>query len=128
MFCLLGRQEYVRTPVKVHRLGPLFPLSSDPSTSTSTSTSASASTFVPSTPPPLPSPENLTPPIDAEIYIWCAPLEDLEARLWDFGTFVRDNAHKWVGEGEGEVGNGEYGEVDRRREMGGNIVRGAGEA
>lgn len=41
----------------------------------------------------------------------------LEPMLWSYAEFVRDKAHRWVSAKE----EGEYAEVDRRREMNGKI-------
>ena len=41
--------------------------------------------------------------------------------MWEYEQFVRDNAWKWVGNGAAD--NKDYLEVDKRREMGGVIVR-----
>ena len=56
----------------------------------------------------------------AEVYLWTDPLSRLSTDLWSFEDFMRDSAHRWVGE-EGET-RGEYAEVDRRRAMGGFIT------
>lgn len=56
--------------------------------------------------------------LSAETYIWTSPLSRLSPSLWSFEDFLRDSAHKWVG-AEGEA---EYAEVDRRREMRGDIT------
>ncbi|KAI0041918.1 hypothetical protein FA95DRAFT_1525981 [Auriscalpium vulgare] len=106
--------EYVRTLVAVHPLGPSAPLPSDV-------TPTVESAYVPTTPAPLPSPSELTATATAETYVWKAPVTDLEQELWSFETFVRDNAWKWVGEGAEK--QEEYQEVDRRKEMRGEIVR-----
>ncbi|KAI0065101.1 hypothetical protein BV25DRAFT_1822215 [Artomyces pyxidatus] len=106
--------EYSRTPVFVHRLGPLSSLASG-------STTNVESDFVPTSPPPLTATTDLSATLPAETYVWKAPVSQLEDRIWSFETFVKENAWKWVGSGPDEVE--EYGEVDRRREMGGSIVR-----
>jgi len=41
--------------------------------------------------------------------------------LWSFEDFVQNNAWKWVGVGAAD--NEDFREVDRRRAMGGFIVR-----
>lgn len=55
--------------------------------------------------------ENL---VEAQVYIWIAPLSLLIPELWSYDTFIRDSAHKWVGPGEDVDEN--YKEVDRRRQ------------
>lgn len=67
--------------------------------------------------------DNLPEPVEAETYIWCLPTSHVENKLWDFETFVKENAHKWIGEKASEE-NEDYLEVDRRRAMNGNISRG----
>lgn len=114
----LSRQEYARDRIAVHPLGPLVPLSSiSPATS---------SNLAPSDPPPIPSLETIAtthPPVQAHTYIWISPLEELKPDIWDFADFVRTNAWKWVGDGDAVKENEFYGEVDKRRDMGGVIVR-----
>ncbi|KAK4698914.1 hercynylcysteine S-oxide lyase, partial [Phenoliferia sp. Uapishka_3] len=54
--------------------------------------------------------------IAAETYLWKGSmLHRLEPSLWSFADFMRDKAHRWVGQSESD----EYAEVDRRRAMGG---------
>ena len=55
----------------------------------------------------------------ALVYVWIAPRARLEPDLWSFEDFLRDKAHRWVGNGVDEA---EYREVDRRRQMEGKIV------
>ena len=43
----------------------------------------------------------------------------LESNLWSFEDFIRDKAHRWIGNGAIEA---EYTEVDRRRQMEGKIT------
>lgn len=69
---------------------------------------------------------------EAHAYIWAAPLERLEGRVWDFAEFARQKANRWVRRGldtDGEPSadgvddaEGEYYEVDRRRAMAGQIT------
>ncbi|KAI0777106.1 hypothetical protein BC629DRAFT_632620 [Irpex lacteus] len=110
--------EYARDRIAVHPLGPLVPLSSiSPATS---------SNLAPSDPPPIPALETIPtnhPPVQAHTYIWISPLEELKPDIWDFADFVRTNAWKWVGDGDAVKENEFYGEVDKRRDMGGVIVR-----
>ena len=96
----------------MHPLVQFTPLSADDS---------SDATIVPNTPPPVPPLASLDPPHPAHIYIWTDPLSRLLPEIWDYEQFVRDNAWKWVGDGSAD--NQDYREVDRRREMGGEIVR-----
>jgi hypothetical protein len=35
--------------------------------------------------------------VDAEVYIWIAPIEWLRRDLWDYETFVREKVRFWVG-------------------------------
>lgn len=118
-------QEYTRD------LAPIYPLSS-PTSLSSLSSSSPPSTHSPyphpkstsTLPPALPhshTPAALPAPIFAHTYIWCHPPSQLEPRLWSFEEFVANNAWKWVG--VGGDGNRDFLEVDRRREMGGFILR-----
>lgn len=52
--------------------------------------------LIPPTPAPLPPDEQLSGALDAEAYIYSAPVEDLEAELWSYEEFVRTNAWKWI--------------------------------
>ncbi|KAF9533824.1 hypothetical protein CPB83DRAFT_844578 [Crepidotus variabilis] len=49
---------------------------------------------LPQHPPPLPPRDDLPPPIPAETYIYVCD-KDLEAELWSYEDFVRQNAWKW---------------------------------
>lgn len=91
VFGYLSHQQYTRKKVKVHRLGILLPPASRENPS-------AESTVVPTTPPALPAPENLTAPVEAETYIWCMPISHLEKKIWSYETFVEQNAYKWIGE------------------------------
>lgn len=64
------------------------------------------------------SPSELGEPVEANVYIWVAPISLLEPQLWSYEVFMRDNAWKWVGSGQERE---EYAEVDRRRAMNGII-------
>jgi hypothetical protein len=89
------------------------------------STVEGESDLTPSTPDPLPPnpSEALYPPIECETYIWSSYPEELTKEPWSFHDFIRLNAWKWLpGETEG-VEHQDYLEVDRRREMEGEIVR-----
>jgi len=77
---------------------------------------------------PLPSaaphshhPSSLPQPILANTYVWCKPPTWCTPSLWSFEDFVKNNAWKWVG--VGTTDSDHFLEVDRRREMGGFIVR-----
>lgn len=102
----------------MHPLGPFTPLES----------AARDTAIVPTTPPPL-SPEFIAslqsthPALEANTYIWIQPLSELKPDIWDYAEFVRDNAWKWVGINPAAQENEYYLEVDRRREMDGQIVR-----
>ena len=78
--------------------------------------------LTPSTPEPLPPnpSETLNPAIECETYIWASYPEELTKEPWSFHDFIRLNGWKWV-PGEG-ADRDSYIEVDRRREMQGNIV------
>jgi len=80
-------------------------------------------TSLPSAAPHSYSPSSLPPPIYAHTYIWIKPPTWLTPSLWSFEDFVNNNAWKWVGVGVGSADNEHYREVDRRREMGGFILK-----
>jgi len=108
--------EYVRNLVPVHPLSPPTTLSPHILGHTST---------LPPAAPHRHSPSTLPPPILAHTYIWCESLTRLIPSLWSFDDFVKNNAWKWAGV---HADNREYMEVDRRREVGGYILRcGGGE-
>ncbi|TDL19892.1 hypothetical protein BD410DRAFT_899874 [Rickenella mellea] len=96
--------EYTREKVHVHVLGTFEPLN-DTSEQT-----------VPAHAKELPS--EFGDPIETDVYIWAAPTSLLDPKLWSYDTFIRDNAWKWVGPTEDRES---YLEVDRRRQMNGNI-------
>lgn len=104
--------EYTRETISVHPLAPFISL---------TDSEKPDSTVVPTHAPPLPPLDTLPEPITVQIYIWSQPLSRLTADLWDYDEFIEKNAWKWVG--PRAEGAGEYVEVDRRREMNGQIVR-----
>ena len=121
-FIVTFAQEYTRENVQVHPLGPIRPLNLNVyPDSDSLSLKTTESVFVPEHPEPLPGREALFAPIGCQTYIWSKPISDLDKELWSFTDFVRTNAWKWVGEGSSE--NEDYKEVERRRQMAGNIVR-----
>jgi len=119
--------EYVRQKVQVHPLGPIVPLEAYevPKHPISNSTVDEKPDLTPSTPEPLPPnpSETLDPVIECETYIWVSPLEELAKEPWSFHEFIRLNARKWI-PSEGAGDHEDYLEVDRRREVEENIVRG----
>ncbi|KAG5652118.1 hypothetical protein H0H81_006255 [Sphagnurus paluster] len=78
--------EYIRKPVSVHPLARAVALCD-----------FSVDEMIPATPPPLPAPEELAPPVEAGTYVFVLP-QRLEPALWSFEEFVLKNAHKWYGE------------------------------
>lgn len=80
-------------------------------------------TSLPSAAPHSHSPSSLPPPIYAHTYVWIKPPTWLTPSLWSFEDFVNNNAWKWVGVGVGSADNEHFREVDRRREMGGFILK-----
>jgi len=86
--------EYVRERVVVH---PLEPFSSLSASETSALTMAPAA--------------ELAAPVEAEAYVYSC-LSDLEAELWSFDNFVKNNAWKWVGN---RADRQVYAEIDRWR-------------
>lgn len=73
--------------------------------------------IVPSTPPPLPKHSELFAPVEVETYVYCMPLSTVNAELWSFDDFVKNNAWKWVGKTPGsEASRESYTEVEKRRE------------
>ncbi|KAH7884324.1 hypothetical protein F5I97DRAFT_1812660 [Phlebopus sp. FC_14] len=105
--------EYTRELVSVHPLGPFLQLNDMPP--------VEMDSLVPATLPPIPPPNELAEPREANTYIWCCPLTQLRPSLWTFEDFVKHSAWKWVG--TGSDGNKDYAEVDRRRAMDGIIVQ-----
>src|SRR5882672_5379605 len=105
-------QEYTRDLVSVH------PLSASTTLPPQISGHLNA---LPSAAPHTHSPSSLPPPILAQAYIWCKHPTWLTPSLWNFEDFVKNNAWKWVGVGSAD--HEHFLEVDRRRGMGGFIVR-----
>ena len=35
--------------------------------------------------------------VEAETYVWCSPMSELENEEWDFAEFQREKMHRWVG-------------------------------
>ncbi|KDE07231.1 hypothetical protein MVLG_02454 [Microbotryum lychnidis-dioicae p1A1 Lamole] len=68
----------------------------------------------------VPSLDPSVTPVHAETYIWMAPASRLTPSLWNFQDFLQQSAHRWVG--ETGKSNEYYGEVGRRRAMGGHIT------
>ena len=78
--------------------------------------------MIPTALSPLPSADELAPPIPAQTYVWCSKDSYLKKELWSFDEFVRNNAYKWIGR-EAESSK-EYEEVDEVKErLNGEIVR-----
>jgi hypothetical protein len=67
-------------------------------------------------PPPLPSPAEMAPGLDAETYVY-KTFQNLEAELWSFGDFVKNSARKWYGERHGSRIEEET-EIEKRRRAG----------
>ncbi|KAF8239783.1 hypothetical protein L208DRAFT_1385831 [Tricholoma matsutake] len=99
--------EYVRKCVSAHQLGALVKLSEHPSDEESLITTKL---------PPLPSLVDLAPALDAETYVY-KNFENLDAELWSFEDFVKNNARKWYGERH-ENRNQDDSEVEKRRRAG----------
>ncbi|KAF9648825.1 hypothetical protein BDM02DRAFT_2058431 [Thelephora ganbajun] len=121
--------EYVREKVQVYSLGPIVRLADyeAPKRRIPGPTVEEKPDLTPSTPEPLPPnpSETLKPAIECETYIWASDPKELTEEPWSFRDFIQLNAWKWIpGESEGANDRQDYLEVDRRREMGGNIVRG----
>lgn len=104
---LTRAQEYVRKGVEVHPLGPMIKLPEYGSDNES---------LIPSKPPALPTAIDESPTIHAETYIY-DQFKNLEAELWSFEEFVKNNARKWYGgEHDDEMNSNDNGtEVGRRR-------------
>jgi len=103
--------EYTRETVLVHPLNDFVPLLDN---------DAHDSDIVPFTPSDIPSLDSLKPPISAQTYIWIGGVHLLKPDLWNYAEFVRENARHWVGKGAED--QEDYIEVDKRRQMNGNIV------
>lgn len=108
---LTSTKEYAREVVQVHPLAPLKLLSAS---------ETQDNTIVPSNPPPIPQTDELSPAVEAQTYVFLN-VRDLERDLWSYEDFIRHNAWKWVGLDAED--NSDYAEVDRRRDMEGQIVR-----
>jgi len=123
---LFEGSEYTRKKVQVHPLGPIVPLAAYevPKHRVPSGAGEEKHDLAPSTPEPLPPnpSEGLDPAIECETYIWSSYPEELAKEPWSFHDFIRLNAWKWV-PGEGGDDHRDYLEVDRRRDMEGNIVR-----
>lgn len=70
--------------MKVHPLGPFVELSID------------ADALVPEHPPPLPNFPDSLGTVEAETYVY-GDESNLEANLWSFEDFIKNNAWKWYG-------------------------------
>lgn len=82
---------------------------------------STASAITPAHPEPLPERDQLEPSVECQTYIWTRPLNTLDKELWSFEEFIRINAWKWVGSTSKD--SEEYSEVEKRRQMQGEIVR-----
>lgn len=78
----------MRKCVRTHQLGALVKLSEHPS---------DEETLIKTKIPPLPASVDLEPALDAETYVYKS-FENLDAELWSFEDFVKNNARKWYGE------------------------------
>ncbi|KAF8962793.1 hypothetical protein BDZ97DRAFT_1662492 [Flammula alnicola] len=79
--------EYIREKLQAHPLGSFTDISAH---------AMDEETLVPAHPPPLPVPSDLSNTIEAETYIYVHEI-NLEAELWSFEDFVKNNAWKWFG-------------------------------
>ncbi|KAJ3753530.1 hypothetical protein EV360DRAFT_53325 [Lentinula raphanica] len=110
--------EYSRSNIEIHPLQSLVDISDYNAT-------LDEATLVPVDPPPIPSASDLLPATPAQTYIY-NNLDNLEADLWSFDDFVRNNAWKWYG--SASYTNPDITEVDRRRELGtSSLVEGTAE-
>lgn len=103
--------EYVRSQVLVHPLGPFTPLPVDAATS-----GAVEDSLIPADLPPLPAASELARTVPAQTYVWCSYDEELDKELWSFDEFIRKNAWKWIDRGASPPRNEDYEKVDRVRE------------
>lgn len=98
-------QEYTRNEVSVRPLGPLTVVPDLQPTV--------RYDLVPANPPPLPQDiSQLPPPVKVDTYVY-RNAADLDAALWSFDEFVKQNAWKWTGQ---EDKHDFYTEVDRRND------------
>ncbi|KAH7873728.1 uncharacterized protein C8R40DRAFT_1048611 [Lentinula edodes] len=100
--------EYSRCSIEIHPLQPLIDIPAY-------DVALDDKSLVPADPPPLPPTSELLPAIPAQTYIY-NDLENLEADLWSFEDFIKNNAWKWYGDASND--NPDITEVDRRRELG----------
>lgn len=104
------KQEYVRSQVSVHPLGPFTPFPAD-----AASTSEAVEKYlIPVDFPTLPSAGELVQPITAETYVWGLDSSALDKELWSFDEFAGKNAWKLIG--EGAQSNEKLWDVDKVRE------------
>ncbi|KAI9511123.1 hypothetical protein F5148DRAFT_1274448 [Russula earlei] len=87
--------EYVRSQVTVHPLGPYTPIPTD----AAATSEVVEDSLIPIALPPLPSAGELAQTVPAQTYVWCLENTCLEEELWSFDEFVRKNAWKWIDEG-----------------------------
>ncbi|KAH9180857.1 hypothetical protein EDB89DRAFT_1840899 [Lactarius sanguifluus] len=89
--------EYVRSQVLVHPLGPF--------------TAASEDNLIPADLPSLPAASELAQTVPAQTYVWCSYDEELDKELWSFDEFIRKNAWKWI---DREGGSAERTRITRK--------------
>jgi len=100
--------QYVRSFVTAHPLGPFAPVPAD----AKATSDAVGNHLIPATLLPLESTGELAQPIPALTYVWYLG-DGLEKELWSFDEFVKKNAWKWTGE---SARRDDYDEVDVVRE------------
>ncbi|KAF9065592.1 hypothetical protein BDP27DRAFT_1331798 [Rhodocollybia butyracea] len=97
--------EYSRRNISVHPLQPLIDI-------IGYNIASDDSSLVPASPPPLPPLTELLPAVAAQTYIY-NDVNDLEAELWSFDDFIKNNAWKWYSKDNPDIA-----EVDRRAALG----------
>ncbi|KAI0247957.1 hypothetical protein BJV78DRAFT_860080 [Lactifluus subvellereus] len=109
--------EYIRSQVLVHPLGPFTPV---PATSDSEEEGEE-------TEDSLPVPAGISPlrrsageaaqTVPAQSYVWCVEEDSrLDSKLWSYEEFLRKNAWKWIDEDPESEAEKDYAEVDKIRE------------
>ena len=107
------KQEYVRSQVLAHPLGPFTPV---PATSNleEEAEQVEDGLLVPAAIPPLCRPAaELAQTVPAQSYVWCVEDSRLDNKLWSYEEFARKNAWKWTDE---DVENEDYSEVNKMKE------------
>jgi hypothetical protein len=99
--------------VDVHPLGELLDISNH--------SIEDDSTYLPPVPPPIPGLDELSPPSEADTYVY-ADSSNLEPKLWSFEDFVRNNAWRWHGKEASR--NPDIAEIDRRKAQNGSTSPG----